>query len=85
VGPFEAHAVPLESRPPSSLVVEVSVRNAGSKTARANCRVVALVGSFVESGDNVLTREIGGGETIRFRHVLGGVNAPQTNVAVTCT
>jgi hypothetical protein len=84
VGPFPARAVSTHSRPPSSLVVEATVRNAGSKASRANCRIVAFIGGAVESSDTLLTDRIEPRSTIRIREVLHGVNAPPTRVGVAC-
>jgi hypothetical protein len=85
VGPFQGRAVHVESRPPSSLLVEGIVHNQGSKSARANCRIVALIDTYVESAGNVLTNEIPAHGTVNIRIVLRGVNAPPTTVAVHCS
>jgi hypothetical protein len=85
VGPFKGHADHWASRPPASLVVNVSVRNDGSKTARANCRIVALVGQTAESAESVLTDPIDPKKTLRFDQVLHGVDERPTNVVVNCS
>jgi hypothetical protein len=84
VGPFPAHVVSSKTRPPASLVVETRVTNDGSKTSRANCRIVALIGSIVESSQNLLTDPIPPHESITVREVLQRVDAPPTNVGVSC-
>jgi hypothetical protein len=85
VGPFVGRAVHVQTIPPTSLRVEATVRNDGSKTARANCRVVALVGTFAEASASRLTDEILPHEHTRFRMVLHGVDAPPTTIAVNCS
>ena len=86
VGPFRGDAVHREFVPPATLRVDVQVTNEGSKTSRANCHIAALVGGFAEASDSVLTDPIPGGQTVRFRHTLTGVEtAPKDmRVAVTC-
>jgi hypothetical protein len=85
VGPFRGQAVHTQFRPPSSLVVDAAVQNKGSKSSRANCDLTALVGSFAESSNSVLTNVIAPGGTVRFRDVLTGVNAASTSVTVSCS
>ena len=86
VGPFTAHADRWTFRPPSSLVVEATVTNEGSKTARANCRVTELQGSSAGAADSVLTELIPPGKAVTFTDVLRGVPAaPEgTRVTVRC-
>ncbi|MFN2545617.1 MAG: hypothetical protein ABR600_13760 [Actinomycetota bacterium] len=85
VGPFTGRAVRVTSRPPSSLAVEAVVRNRGSKAARANCRIVALVDRYVESSATILTDEIPAHGATRIHDILRGVDAPPTTVAVNCS
>lgn len=85
VGPFKGKAIHVTAKPPSSLVVDAVVENKGSKAARANCRIVALVDQFVESSATVLTKEIPAHGTVRIHQVLRGVDAPPTTVGVNCS
>ena len=85
VGPFTGRVVHAQPRPPSSLVVNTTVRNEGSKRSRANCRLVAFVQGSVESSDTFLTAPIDGGGTISIRDVLSGVDAPPTDVVLSCS
>ena len=85
VGPFTARVTHSHTRAPSSLVVNATVHNEGSKRSRANCTVAALVQDSAEASDTILTPPIEAGGTISFRHVLTGVDAPPTGVAVRCS
>jgi hypothetical protein len=86
VGPFTGRAVHTEYRSDGTFIVEVTVRNDGSKQSRANCRVVPFVGrSFSENPDTVLTSVIPSHGSVRFSDVLHGVQAKPTNVLVTCS
>src|SRR5438552_11664543 len=86
VGPFPAKVDTWTFRPPSSIVVEATVTNAGTCAARANCRVTQFQGSYAGVGDSVLTDLIRPKGTTTFRDVLTGVPAapPGTIVKVSC-
>jgi hypothetical protein len=86
VGPFPAHVDTWTFQAPSSIVVDVTVTNGGSRAARANCRVTEFQGSYAGVGNSVLTNQIPSKKTITFRAVLQGVPAAPsgTNVRVTC-
>ena len=83
VGPFPAHADSWSFRPPSSLVVEATVTNGGTRTARANCRITQLEGQSTVASNSVLTDLIPPKESIRFRDVLTGVAAAPSGTRVT--
>jgi hypothetical protein len=85
VGPFDGHAVRFRQQPPASLVVDAVVRNDGSKTARANCRIVAYDRTFLEGSREVLTAEIPPGGSVHFRRVVQGVQATPTSVLINCS
>ena len=85
VGPFHGRTVHVTSIPPSSVAVDAVVRNDGSKEARANCRIVALVGNFAESSASVLTDAIPPHGTVPLRVTLHDVDAPPTTIAVNCS
>lgn len=84
IGPFHAGVVSSRFKAPSSIVVVSRVRNEGSKTSRANCRVVAFVGGTIESSQNLLTRPIPPKGTITVREILNGADASAT-VGVSCS
>ena len=86
VGPFQGRADSFTFRPPNSLVVQATVTNEGSKTARANCRVTQFQGIYAGKSDPVLTDLIPPKESVTFAHVLHGVDAAPkgTRVVVSC-
>jgi hypothetical protein len=86
VGPFPAHVDTWSFRAPSSIVVEATVTNGGTRAARANCRVTEFQGTYAGVGSSVLTDLIPPKKTLNFREVITGVPAapPGTNVRVTC-
>src|SRR2546423_11625597 len=86
VGPFPAHATDWTFRPPSSLVVQATVTNEGTRSARANCRVTEFQGDYAGPSDSVLTDLIPPKGTVTFRDVLRGVAAAPkgTRVTVVC-
>ena len=86
VGPFPAHADSWTFHAPSSLVVEATVTNQGTRSSRANCRVTQLVGTYASSANSVLTELIPPKGSVTFRDVLRGVDAAPkgTRVLVVC-
>ena len=85
VGPFVGRTLHTQRVPPTSLVVVAEITNEGSKTARANCRLVALVDTFTEAAATRLTGEIPPGGSVRVRQTLHGVVKDPTTVTVNCS
>ena len=70
----------------TTLIVRVTVQNERSKTARANCRIAPLYDRNPgEPPAVVLTEEIPPGERRSFTDRIKGVEAPPTDVLVSCT
>jgi hypothetical protein len=86
VGPFTGRPVQITYRSNGTLVVDAVVRNEGSKSAHANCKITPFVGkTFAESSDTVFTALIRPHGTVRVRDVLHGVQERPTDVVLNCS
>jgi hypothetical protein len=86
VGPFQTSSVQVAVRGPDAATVTFTVSNEGSRSSRANCRVVAEDASANSLGEaSILTDEVPGHGAIRVTARVGGLSAGPTQALVTCT
>ena len=86
VGPFTGTVASFSFQGEETLQVLGTVRNDGSKRARANCRAVALTAAGSQIATDVfLTGTIEPDATVPFRATIDNVNAEPGRVLVFCS
>jgi hypothetical protein len=86
VGPFTGRTVRSTYRSDGTLRVVAVVRNQGSKSAHANCKITPFVGkTYAETSDTVLTPLIAPHGNVTIHDVLHGVPAKPTDVVLNCS
>jgi predicted nucleic acid-binding Zn ribbon protein len=86
IGPFRAEMVGTRASPPDGVLVTVRLSNAGTKSGRANCLLVALdsAGGRLAS-HSVVSPQVGAGTAITFVERVPGLPAPPAQVTVSCS
>lgn len=85
IGPFQGEALSWSSDPPDAVVVELRVKNEGSRAGRAKCQLTARDGSnLVLRIRSTVSPPIEPGSTVTYTERIPGLPLGPASVGVSC-